>query len=88
MTSDLTLALALLGGVVLMVVIAHSAWQLHKIGPKQADVKVARAEPREPVLGASPHDTLPGEPLPHDDPGGHIESPLGGSGARRNASTR
>ena len=80
MTSDLTLALALLGGVVLIGVIAHSAWQLHKIGPKQADVKTtARAEPREPVLDESPHDTVPGEHLQHDDPSGRIAPHLGDS---------
>ena len=72
MSYDLTLALALLGGVVLIGVIAHSAWQLHKIGPKQADVKAARAEPREPVLGAAPQGTVPGDHPLHGDSDGRV----------------
>jgi hypothetical protein len=58
--SNLTIALASLGGVVLAAVVAHGAWQARKAGPKRAAGEAAapslRPEPREPVLddGAPP----------------------------------
>lgn len=77
MTSDLTLALAVLGGAVLIGVVAHGAWQARKAGPKKADLATARTEPREPVLGAAPPDTVPGEDPQHDDPNGRVAPHLG-----------
>ncbi len=79
MSYDLTLALALLGAVVLIGVIAHSAWQLRKAGSRQPNLRTAHSEPREPVLGVPSHDTVPGEPLPQGDPGGRIAPHLGGT---------
>lgn len=53
--SNLTIALASLGGIVLAAVVAHGAWQARKAGPKRAadepGAPPGRAEPREPVLG-------------------------------------
>jgi len=50
--SNLTIALAALGGVVLAGVIAHGAWQARKAGPKRADEPMRpAADPVEPVLG-------------------------------------
>lgn len=81
MTSDLTLALAVLGGAVLIGVIAHGAWQARKVGPKKAEQPSARAEPREPVLGAVPHDTLPGAYAPEaDELSGRVAPHLGDAG--------
>jgi len=77
MTDNLTVALAVLGGAVLIGVVAHGAWQARKAGPKKADLATARAEPREPVLGAVPHDTVPDEYPPHDDPNGRVAPHLG-----------
>jgi len=50
MMSNLTVALAALGGVVLAGVIAHGAWQARRAGPKRAAPVGPRSEPREPVL--------------------------------------
>jgi hypothetical protein len=50
MMSNLTVALAALGGVVLAGVVAHGAWQARRAGPKRAAVMEPRSEPREPVL--------------------------------------
>jgi len=50
--NDLTVALALFGGVVLAGVLAHGAWQARKAGPRRA-AEAPRAEPTaaiEPVL--------------------------------------
>ena len=77
MTDSLTLALAVLGGAVLIGVVIHGAWQARKAGPKKADLATARAEPREPVLGATPHDTVPGEYPQHDDLHGRVAPHLG-----------
>ena len=77
MTDSLTLALAVLGGAVLIGVVIHGAWQARKAGPKKADLATARAEPREPVLGATPHDTVPGEYPQHDDLPGRVAPHLG-----------
>lgn len=55
--SNLTIALASLGGVVLAAVIAHGAWQARKAGPKRASINpmsaAPRIEPREPVMEAA-----------------------------------
>jgi hypothetical protein len=48
---SLTLALAILGGLVLAALVAHSAWQARKAGPRRAAVVLPRPEPRDPVLG-------------------------------------
>jgi hypothetical protein len=66
--SDLTIALAAVGGVLLAVVVAHGAWQARKAGPKRAagEPVPPRAEPREPVLdsaGAVEPASAPLEPL-------------------------
>jgi hypothetical protein len=54
--SDLFIALAAVGGVLLAGVVAHGAWQARKAGPKRAAVEppLPRSEMREPVLDASP----------------------------------
>jgi len=52
--SNLTIALAALGGLVLAGVVAHGAWQARKAGPRRAAEPLPpapRIEPREPVLG-------------------------------------
>lgn len=66
--SDLTIALAALGGIVLAGVVAHGAWQARKAGPKRASEPLSRQEPREPVLdvpsapaGGQPQ-AAPGQP--------------------------
>ena len=52
--STLTVALAVLGGVVLAGVVAHGAWQARKAGPKRAVVPPAPpTEQREPVMGGA-----------------------------------
>ncbi len=77
MSSDLTAALAALGGVVLVGVVAHGAWQARKVDPKKAATAPAlRPEPREPVMGpaadAVSSDTFPGV-LHHDgEPAGRV----------------
>lgn len=53
--SNLTIALASLGGVVLAAVVAHGAWQARKAGPKRAAGEppvppAPRVEPKEPIL--------------------------------------
>ena len=81
MTSDLTLALAVLGGAVLIGVIAHGAWQARKVGPKKAAPVSARAEPREPVLGEVSADSVPGDDPSHgDDLSGRAAPHLGDTG--------
>ncbi len=50
--NSLTVALACLGGIVLALLVAHSAWQARKAGPKR--VLQAQAVPREPVLSEPP----------------------------------
>jgi hypothetical protein len=47
---SLTLALAILGGLVLAALVAHSAWQSRQAGPKRAAVILPKPEPREPSL--------------------------------------
>lgn len=47
--NDLTVALTCLGGVVLVGVVAHGAWQARKAGPMKP-VQMPPAEQREPVL--------------------------------------
>ncbi len=51
--NDLTIALSVLGAVVLGGVVAHGAWQARRAGPRRA-AGAAREEPREPVLGDTP----------------------------------
>ncbi len=77
MTDNLTLALAVLGGAVLIGVVVHGAWQARKAGPKKAELASTRTEQREPVLGAVPHDTVPNEYPQHDDPQGRVAPHLG-----------
>jgi len=48
--TSLTIALAVLGGLVLAAVVAHGAWQARQAGPKRAAQQDPRPEPREPVL--------------------------------------
>ncbi|HUG23387.1 cell division protein FtsZ [Piscinibacter sp.] len=56
--SDLTIALAAVGGVLLAVVVAHGAWQARKAGPKRAAGEpLPRGEAREPVLEAAGADS-------------------------------
>ena len=50
--TDLTTALAALGGLVLAGVVAHGAWTARKAGPKQMATLEPRPEPREPVMDA------------------------------------
>lgn len=57
--SNLTIALASLGGVVLAAVVAHGAWQARKAGPKRAageqpQPPAPRVEPKEPMLDEPP----------------------------------
>ncbi len=74
--SNLTIALASLGGVVLAAVVAHGAWQARKAGPKRAAEPVPvppRLEPREPTLdgvATTPgiFSTVPTEPAPAPAP--------------------
>jgi hypothetical protein len=63
MSGDLTLALAALGGVVLVGVVAHGAWQARRADPKKAVTADSRFEPREPVMGGA-EDAAPGDALP------------------------
>lgn len=77
MTDNLTLALAVLGGAVLIGVVVHGAWQARKAGPKKVDLKAARTEPREPVLGTVPHDNVPDEYKQNQDPNGRVAPHLG-----------
>ena len=44
--SDLTVGLAIVGGVALAAVVAHGAWQARKAGPRRADAGAARRPPR------------------------------------------
>jgi hypothetical protein len=64
--NNLTVALAVLGGLVLAAVIAHGAWQARKAGPKRAAFEPAapRPDPIEPVLGAPSPATQPAELAP------------------------
>jgi hypothetical protein len=64
----LTIALAILGGLVLAAVIAHGAWTARKAGPRRAD---AQLEPqmREPSLGDSPAPEDVAALEPHADDG-------------------
>ena len=57
MSSNLTIALAALGGVVLAGVVAHGAWQARKADPKRAAATAPGDEPlrEEPVLGELTH---------------------------------
>ncbi len=65
MSTNLTLALAVVGGVVIAAVVAHGAWQTRRASPKKPESADARAEHREPVMGdasqAEAQDTVPGE---------------------------
>ncbi|HEY1393145.1 MAG TPA: cell division protein FtsZ, partial [Methylibium sp.] len=49
--SSLQVSLAVLGGLVLAGIVAHSAWQARRAGVRTAPQSAARQEPREPVLG-------------------------------------
>lgn len=62
--SNLTIALASLGGLVLAGVVAHGAWQARKAGPKRAAAEpaVPPAAPVEPVLDAAAVAELPPTP--------------------------
>ncbi len=59
--NNLTVALAALGGVVLIALVAHGAWQARRAGPKRPAQTVPiepklepRLEPQEPALEAAP----------------------------------
>jgi hypothetical protein len=81
MSSNLTLALAVMGGLALVAVIAHGAWQARRASPKKAESTDARAEHRDPVMGDVAHaeadDTVPGEPPNFEDPEGRSTPGLG-----------
>lgn len=47
---DLTIALAGMGAIAILGVIAYNSWQVRKAGPKKAEPSAARAAPREPTL--------------------------------------
>jgi len=54
LTDDLTVALSVLGGVVIAGVLVHGAWQARRAAPRSRAADAAatpRGEPREPVLG-------------------------------------
>lgn len=51
---DLTLSLAVLGGIAILGVFAYNSWQVRRAGPKRPAAAAARAEPREPVFDAEP----------------------------------
>ena len=60
--NELTLGLAIVGGVVLAGVVAHGAWQARKAGPRRAEAApapAAAAPQIEPVLGDDPGAELP-----------------------------
>jgi hypothetical protein len=71
--SNLTVALAALGGVVLAGVVAHGAWQARKAGPKRASAPAPEASREEPVLGEVTHD-----PMPESQPGVEPKPPRRG----------
>lgn len=50
---DLTIALAAVGAVAVLGVIAYNSWQIRKAGPKRAANSLPRADQREPELGGS-----------------------------------
>ncbi len=54
--SDLTVGLAIVGGVVLAAVVAHGAWQARKAGPRRAapTSEVSAVAQMEPVLSETP----------------------------------
>ena len=85
MSSNLTLALAVMGGVALAAVVAHGAWQARRASPKKAESTAERTEQREPVMGESAtsgtHDHLAGQPSGLEDPDGRIAPGLGESSA-------
>ncbi len=49
----LTVALAVLGGLVLAAIVAHSAWQSHRASPRKPEPSAALTR-REPTLGEAP----------------------------------
>jgi hypothetical protein len=51
---DLTLSLAVLGGIAILAVFAYNSWQVRRAGPKRAAGTAARGEQREPVFDAEP----------------------------------
>jgi hypothetical protein len=59
--TDLTVALAALGGVVLVGVMAHGVWSARRAGPKRASESRSLGEPREPVLADGPHELRSGD---------------------------
>jgi hypothetical protein len=69
LTDNLTVALLVLGGVVIAGVLAHGAWQARRVSPRSRTADLAsapRGEPREPVLGPEIGDGLPGAGHQHD----------------------
>ncbi len=62
--TDLTTALAALGGLILAGVVAHGAWTARKAGPKQVAVAEPRPEPREPVMDPLPASAAIDSPAP------------------------
>ncbi len=52
--SDLTLSLIAVGALVLSALVAHSAWQARKAGPKRPDPPPPRPSQQEPVMGEMP----------------------------------
>ncbi len=51
---DLTIALAAVGAVAVLGVLAYNSWQIRKAGPKRAAGTVPRSEQREPEMGGEP----------------------------------
>ena len=80
---DLTLALAALGGIGILGVVAYNSWQVRKAGPKRAEPGPAgRVDGHEPGFGAEPAldpgAGLDTAPAPSGIPGGQPLSDLGG----------
>jgi hypothetical protein len=80
---DLTIALAGIGAIAILGVIAYNSWQVRKAGPKTAEPPAVRVPPREPTLDGDRSDddsrgiepaigleglVLPGEAAPRTEP--------------------
>lgn len=66
--SNLTVALSVLGVLVLAALVAHGAWQARKAGPKRA-VQGPPVEPREPVMDEAPREPVFGDDVSALDDG-------------------
>ena len=60
---SLTVALTILGAVVLLALLGHGWWSARRASPRQADAPLAAPQRVEPALG----DALPQAPLPAAD---------------------